>query len=101
MFLIIMGIIVTSELELTNGITINDFYININHIEIVKSRIENIKYNIRAQRQIYLNKSKRDIIIESHPIIICTENLTDRIPVSKVCRPNRLSLPKLKNKLSI
>jgi hypothetical protein len=77
MFLIIMGIIVTSDLELTNGITINDFYVNINHIEIVKSRIENIKYNIRAQRQIYLNKSKRDIIIESHPIIICTENLTD------------------------
>ena len=72
-----MGIIVTSDLELTNGITINDFYVNINHIEIVKSRIENIKYNIRAQRQIYLNKSKRDIIIESHPIIICTENLTD------------------------
>jgi len=52
MFLIIMGIIVTSELELTNGITINDFYININHIEIVKSRVENIKYTIKAQRQI-------------------------------------------------
>jgi|SRR6056300_1613278 hypothetical protein len=77
MFLIIMGIIVTSELELTNGITINDFYININHIEIVKSRVENIKYTIKAQRQIYVNKSKRDIIIESHPIVICTENLTD------------------------
>ena len=76
-----MGIIVTSDLELTNGITINDFYVNINHIEIVKSRVENIKYTIKAYRQIYVNKSKRDTdessIIDSQPVVICTQNLTN------------------------
>ena len=76
-----MGIIVTSDLELTNGITINNFYVNINHIEIVKSRVENIKYTIKAYRQIYVNKSKRDTdessIIDSQPVVVRTQNLTN------------------------
>lgn len=57
-----MGITVADEFETELGITITNYYVNIDNIQINKSHIPDFKYEINATKQVYVNKSKRDNI---------------------------------------
>ena len=66
-----MGLIVSDERVLENGITLTNYYVNIDNIKITKSNIPDFKYCINADKQIYVNKSNRDL---SHIRVVKTDH---------------------------
>ena len=75
-----MGLIVADDLILQNGMTLNDYYINIDDIRILKSNIDDFKYTISANVNYYVNKTARDgqkTSIRTQDVIISTDTLTD------------------------
>ena len=83
-----MGIIVTSEHTLTNGITLTNLYVNIEDIRIRRvitpALVEgepDMKYSIMAKKQIYANKevrqSNESAVLESVMIGLLTTSLTN------------------------
>tara|TARA_B110000285_G_scaffold24077_1_gene23182 strand:- start:185 stop:472 length:288 start_codon:yes stop_codon:yes gene_type:complete len=55
-----MGLIITDEHVLENGMTLTNYYVNIDNIKIRKSA-DDFKYFINADTQLYVNKSMRDL----------------------------------------
>jgi hypothetical protein len=83
-----MGIIVTSEHTLTNGITLTNLYANIQDIQIRRvvtpALVEgepDMKYSIMARKQVYVNKDVRQsnegAVLESVMIGLLTTSLTN------------------------
>jgi hypothetical protein len=83
-----MGIIVTSEQTLTNGITLTNLYVNIEDLRIRRvltpALVEgepDMKYSIMAKKQIYANKevrqSNESAVLESVMIGLLTTSLTN------------------------
>ena len=73
-----MGLIVADDLILQNGITLNDYYINIDDIRILKSNIDAFKYTISATANYYVNKTAREgrkASLNAHDVIISTDTL--------------------------
>ena len=76
-----MGIIVTDELELENGMTLTNSYVNVDNINIKKSNIPDCKYCINADGQFYVNKLTRESshnrTIQLRPLGISSNVLTN------------------------
>ena len=75
-----MGLIVADDLILQNGMTLNDYYINIDDIRILKSNIDAFKYTISATANYYVNKTAREAqkaSLRAHDVIISTDTLAD------------------------
>jgi hypothetical protein len=75
-----MGLIVADDLILQNGMTLNDYYINIDDIRILKSNIDDFKYTISANVNYYVNKTAREgqkTSVRIHNVVISTDTLTD------------------------
>jgi hypothetical protein len=75
-----MGLIVADDLVLQNGMTLNDYYVNIDDIRILKSNIDAFKYTLSAVANYYVNKTARDgqrTTFDSRKIFISTDTLTD------------------------
>ena len=75
-----MGLIVADDLILQNGMTLNDYYINIDDIRILKSNIDDFKYTISANVNYYVNKTAREgqkTSVRIDNVIISTDTLTD------------------------
>src|SRR6056300_1389525 len=75
-----MGLIVADDLILQNGMTLNDYYINIDDIRILKSNIDDFKYTLSAVANYYVNKTAREgqkTSVRIHNVVISTDTLTD------------------------
>jgi len=83
-----MGIIVTSETTLTNGITLTNLYVNIEDLRIRRvltpALVEgepDMKYSIMVKKQVYINKevrqSNESAVLESVMIGLLTTSLTN------------------------
>src|SRR6056300_1237535 len=75
-----MGLIVADDLILQNGMTLNDYYVNIDDIQILKSNLDDFKYTLSAVANYYVNKTARDgqkTSIRTQDVIISTDTLTD------------------------
>jgi hypothetical protein len=75
-----MGLIVADDLVLQNGMTLNDYYVNIDNIQILKSNLDAFKYTLSAVANYYVNKTAREdqkTSIRTHDVIISTDTLTD------------------------
>ena len=69
-----MGLIVADELDLMgNGVIVPNCYVNIDRIVITKSNITDFKYEIAADKQIFVNKLMRT---EQNRNVIVTERVS-------------------------
>jgi len=75
-----MGLIVADDLVLQNGMTLNDYYVNIDDIQILKSNLDDFKYTLSAVANYYVNKTARDgqkTSIRTQDVIISTDTCAD------------------------
>jgi len=77
-----MGLIVADELDLMgNGVIVPNCYVNIDRIVITKSNIPDFKYEINADKQIFVNKLMRTEqnrnVISTQPVGTTSNVLTN------------------------
>ena len=75
-----MGIIIADDLILQNGMTLNDYYVNLDDIRILKSNIDAFKYTISATANYYVTKTAREGLktpVRTHNVIISSDTMTD------------------------
>jgi len=69
-----MGIIIADELDLLgNGVIVANVYVNIDMIKVQKSNIPDFKYEIYADKQIFVNKLMRT---QQNRNVISTERVS-------------------------
>jgi hypothetical protein len=75
-----MGIIVSEEYINNYGSVANVYYVNIDNIVVSKAHLDDFKYNIRADRNLYMSKQVRDdnkLSFETDQVMVLSNTVND------------------------